>query len=330
MPDVNLPYIDRALQRTEDASRYPFWRHVHWGLYDEPLAADDSPGAYHLATIAMTEHVLRAAGVDDGTRVLDVGCGFGGTLDHIRARHSACRLVGVNLDERQLGRGRDLVGQPAPGCAAVPISFAAADGCRLPVADASVDHVLAIECAFHFPSRKAFLREAARVLRPGGTLALSDFVAAPGSLSALLASRTSSLSQAAEPDPATTGATPGDGHNGAAAEGVRARASSNLRGVGAAESHWYGRFARPLTSAGYARLARSAGLEVLADDDVTARTLPTYAALHRMYQEVEQADGDANPNGALEGLADSDQLAEAARAGHLGYHVLSFRRRGGG
>src|SRR5438034_5931485 len=43
-----------------------------------------------------------------------------------------------------------------------------ADACALPFPDASFDRVLAVECIFHFPSRLRFLKEAARVLKPGG------------------------------------------------------------------------------------------------------------------------------------------------------------------
>jgi len=52
----------------------------------------------------------------------------------------------------------------------------AADAVRLPFRDGCFDRLLAIEAAFHFDSRDDFFAEAARLLAPGGTLALSDFL----------------------------------------------------------------------------------------------------------------------------------------------------------
>ena len=161
MPTVHLPYVDSALAHMEEGGPAALWHNLHWGLYADPEAADDSPEGYVAAAAALTERVAAVAGVAPGRRVLDVGCGFGGTLDHIRSRHPGCRMAGVNIDERQLRWARRL--------AAGPVPFVAADGCRLPVASATQDHVLAVECVFHFPSRKAFFQEAARVLEPGGT-----------------------------------------------------------------------------------------------------------------------------------------------------------------
>jgi SAM-dependent methyltransferase len=276
MTVVNFPYIDAEIEQMADGAAPPeHLRHFHWGLFDDPGEGDDSTERYVAAATSLTEHVLGAAGVTDGRRILDVGCGFGGTLDHIRSLHDGCRLTGLNIDLRQLQWGRRLV---TDGGAAGLISFVTGDGCRLPMATGSLDHVLAVECVFHFPSRKAFFREAARVLEPGGTLALSDFVLAPGALSSV---------------------------------------TSSVHALGLGD--WFGRSAAPLTSDGYERLGRACGFELVLDDDVTARTLPTYPALRRLYREA----------GSPDGVETIDAVEQLAVAGGWQYHVVAFRRREG-
>jgi SAM-dependent methyltransferase len=149
-----------------------FGRHVHWGYWPDPATADGSVRNYAEAAESLTQAVLAAADIRSGQRVLDVGCGFGGTLDLLNERHSRMDLVGLNIDLRQLSRAR---------AQCVPqgenrLELVAADACRLPFADRSFDQVLCVEAVFHFSSRAKFFAEVRRVLTPGGRLTLCDFV----------------------------------------------------------------------------------------------------------------------------------------------------------
>jgi ubiquinone/menaquinone biosynthesis C-methylase UbiE len=172
---VDLPYFDQILDHFDRSPNSQISkamrRHVHWGFFSSSNA-DASLESCVAAAETMTELICKAARVANGLRILDVGCGFGGTIAHLNEHLTACELVGLNIDERQLARARQAV-TARPGNT---VRFVQGDACALPFDKGSFDVVLAVECIFHFPSRRTFFSEARRVLGANGTLALSDFV----------------------------------------------------------------------------------------------------------------------------------------------------------
>ena len=165
-------------------------RYVHLGHWDRPGQVEDERdgSAFERAQRRLDDEVQALAGIGDGQSVLDVGCGLGGTLSSIEATRRDMRLVGLNVDPRQLAICARLASR-----AGSSLSWLEGDACALPVADESFDRVLCVEALFHFGSRRRFFAEAARVLRPGGRLVLTDMVLTaagrrPGAVDARLAS----------------------------------------------------------------------------------------------------------------------------------------------
>jgi SAM-dependent methyltransferase len=146
----------------------PELRYLHLGHWPRSSPVDRDLAA---AQRRLDDALLDLADLRPGQSVLDVGCGVGGTLANAARRVGGLALTGLNLDPEQLAVARAL--RLPRSCAA---AWVQGDACAMPLPDAGFDRLLCVEAAFHFASRRRFLAEARRVLRPGGRLVLSDIV----------------------------------------------------------------------------------------------------------------------------------------------------------
>jgi demethylmenaquinone methyltransferase/2-methoxy-6-polyprenyl-1,4-benzoquinol methylase len=111
--------------------------------------------------------------VGPGARVLDVATGTAGVAVAIAGRTGA-HVVGLDQSHEMVAGGRRAVSD-----AGVRVSFVLGQGERLPFDDAAFDAVTFTYLLRYVDDPPATLRELARVLRPGGTLANLEFLVPP-------------------------------------------------------------------------------------------------------------------------------------------------------
>jgi ubiquinone/menaquinone biosynthesis C-methylase UbiE len=134
MPDPITATLDYDLRAAEFARH----REVHPGVVQE----------------------LVDAGLHRETRVLDVGCGTG-NYAAVLTQATGCRMTGVDPSRSMLERARE---------AAPWESLAQGSAESLPFPDGAFDLVMSTDVIHHVGDREAYFREAARVLRPRGSI----------------------------------------------------------------------------------------------------------------------------------------------------------------
>lgn len=143
---------------------------THWANLGDWSVAEGYPAAAQ----ALAARVGKAAGIRAGDHVLDVGCGCGDSCALWVDALGAAAVVGVDPDAEALAVAARTTSARPDLRDRVKLHVGSATTWD-PV-PATFDAVVAVDAAYHFEPREAFLRMAARALRPGGRLAWGDLV----------------------------------------------------------------------------------------------------------------------------------------------------------
>lgn len=125
---------------------------------------------FHTGGRAATVHLLSHLELTGEEKVLDVGCGLGGTARHLVAEHGVV-VHGIDLTSAFVETGRTLNGWVSM---TDRIELDVADALDLPHDDGTFDLVVVLHVGMNVEDKDTLFAEIARVLKPGGRLALYD------------------------------------------------------------------------------------------------------------------------------------------------------------
>lgn len=176
-------YDENSVAREYDAwaddgiLEYYWGEHIHLGYYNkEEMARGYKKKDFIQAKYDFIDEMMKLGGIDPiedaEAKVLDVGCGFGGTSRYLAKKLGPkASVTGITLSPRQVERGTELaVEQGVPNA-----KFQVTNALDMTFADNSFDIVWACESGEHMPDKEQYINEMMRVLKPGGKFVMATW-----------------------------------------------------------------------------------------------------------------------------------------------------------
>ena len=152
---------------TQDKLLERLWgEHIHLGFYPPNKNID-----FREAKVQFVHELVSWSGLDKlprGSRVLDVGCGIGGS-SRILANYYGFNVTGITISPAQVKRAKELTPSKCK------CNFKVMDALNLKFEEGSFDGVWSVEAGAYMNNKTKFADQMLRTLRPAGYLALADW-----------------------------------------------------------------------------------------------------------------------------------------------------------
>lgn len=175
MSPVPVRQLERDSRRPNDKRKIvehydavsPYYRslwgeHLHHGYW---IRGDESK---ELAQLQLSEHLANLANVQEGSTVLDIGCGFGASSLYLAQKYRVY-ATGITVSPVQVE-----MATKAAAAARVDAKFLLMDAEAMDFPQ-PFDLLWSIESICHYYDRGNFFANTVRFLKPGGTFALTDW-----------------------------------------------------------------------------------------------------------------------------------------------------------